>query len=112
MGVRARTIGGNKDKENDDDQGGDTWIFKEKSNQEKTKKSALKNGDSEKKPAQPKENDNHARQNVRVSGGATEVECVAGLVVTRTQAKKTDEVHLLKVKDALSDVDKSTIENL
>ena len=46
-GVRARTNGGNKDKENADDQGGDipAWM----SSQEKT----------EKKPDQPKENDDH-----------------------------------------------------
>ena len=42
--VRARTSGGNKDKDNDGDQGEDipTWMFKKKSNQEKTKKSAQK----------------------------------------------------------------------
>ena len=39
-GLRAMTSGGNKDKDNDDDQGGDipAWMFK-KSNQEKTEKS-------------------------------------------------------------------------
>ena len=63
-GVRARTSGGKKDKDNDDDQGGDipAWMFK-RSNQ-KTEKSALKKRDSKKKLAQPKEND--------------EEECVAG----------------------------------
>ena len=51
-GVRARTSRGNKDKDNDDDQGGDipAWMFK-RSNQ-KTEKSALKERDSKKKPAQ------------------------------------------------------------
>ena len=56
-GVRARTSGGNKDKDNDDNQGGDipAWMFN-RSNQ-KTEKSAPKKRDSKKKPAQPKEND-------------------------------------------------------
>ena len=38
--VRARTTGGSKDKDNNDDQGGDipAWMF-EKSDQEKTEKS-------------------------------------------------------------------------
>ena len=46
-GVRGRTSLGNKDKDNDDDQGGDipAWMFK-KSNQEKTEKSAPKKRDS------------------------------------------------------------------
>ena len=39
-------------------------------------------------------------------------ECVAGPVVTNAQAKKSDKVHLLKLKEAMSSVDKSTIENL
>ena len=55
-GVRARNSGGNKDKDNDDDQGLDipAWMFK-KFNQEKTKKSALKKRDSEEtSPAQGK----------------------------------------------------------
>ena len=80
-GVRGRTSGGNKDKDNDDDQGGDipAWMFK-KSNQEKTEKNAPK-----KKAAQPKENDDHARQNVKVKEGTTEEEYmyVAGPVVMR-----------------------------
>ena len=65
-GVRARTSGGSKDKDNDDNQGGDipAWMFR-RSNQ-KTEKSAPKERDSKKKPAQPKENDDHARRNVKV----------------------------------------------
>ena len=65
-GVRARTSGGNKDKDNDDNQGGDipAWMFK-RSNQ-KTEKSAPKERDSNKKLAQPKENDDRARGNVKV----------------------------------------------
>ena len=108
-GVRARTSEGNKDRDNDDDQGGDmpTWIFQEKSNQEETKMS-----DSKKKPAQPKENDNRARQNTKVKEGATEEECVAGPVVMRAKAKKSDKAHPLKFKEAMSSVDKSTIEDL
>ena len=111
-GVRARTSGGNKDKDNDDNQGGDipAWMFR-RSNQ-KTEKSAPKERDSKKKPAQPKEIDDRARRNVKVKEGATEEKCVAGPVVTRAQAKKSDKVHPLKVKEAMSSVDKSTIENL
>ena len=111
-GVRARTSGGNKDKDDDDNQGGDipAWMFR-RSNQ-KTEKSAPKKRDSKKKPAQPKENDDRARWNVKVKEGATEEKCVAGPVVTRAQGKKSDKVHPLKVKEAMSNVDKSTIENL
>ena len=111
-GVRARTSGGNKDKDNDDNQGGDipAWMFR-RSNQ-KTEKSAPKERDSKKKPAQPKENDDRARRNVKVKVCATEEKCFAGPVVTRAQAKKSDKVHPLKVKEAMSSVDKSTIENL
>ena len=111
-GVRARTSGGNKDKDNDDNQGGDipAWMFR-RSNQ-KTEKSTPKERDSKKKPAQPKENDDRAKRNVKVKEGATEEKCVAGPVVTRAQAKKSDKVHPLKVKEAMTSVDKSTIENL
>ena len=41
---------------------------------------------------------------MKVKEGATEEKCVAGSVVTRAQAKKSD-------KEAMSSVDKSTIEN-
>ena len=60
------------------------------SNQEKTEKSALKNPkkrDSKKKPAQPKENDDCARRNMKVKEGTTEEDCGAGPVVTSAQAK-------------------------
>ena len=109
-GVRAS--GGNKDKANDDNQGGDipAWMFK--SSNQKTDKSAPKERDSKKKPAQPKENDDHARRNVKFKEGATEEKCVAGPVVTRAQARKSNKVHPLKVKEAMSSVDKSTIEDL
>ena len=76
-----------------------------KSNQEKTEKSAPKKRDSKKKPARPKENDYHARRNMKVR------ECVTRPVMTRAQSK-SDKVHPLKVKEAMSSVDKSTIENL
>ena len=101
-GVRAMTSGGNKDKDNDDNQGGDipAWMFK-RSNQ-KTKKSAPKERDSKKKLAQHKENDDRVRRNVEVKEGATEEECVARPVVTQAQAKKSDKVHPLKVKEAMS----------
>ena len=81
LGVRARTSGGNKDKDNDDDQGGDipAWIFR-KSIQEKTKKNALKKRDSKKKPAQPKETDDKARRYIKVKEGATEEEYAGGPV--------------------------------
>ena len=102
-GVRARTSGGNKDKDNDE--------IMTRSNQ-KTEKCAPKERDSKKKPAQPKENYDHARRNIKVKEGATERECVAGPVVTRAQAKKSDKVHPLKVKEAMPRVDKLTIENL
>ena len=82
-----------------------------RSNQ-KTEKSAPKERDSKKKPAQPKEIDDHARRNMKVKEGATEEKSVAGPVVTRAQAKKSDKVHPLKVKEAMSSVDKSIIENL
>ena len=105
-GVTARTSGGNKDKQNDDDQGGDipAWMFK-KSTREKTEKSAPKKRDSKRKLAQPKINDDHARWNVKVKEGATEEDCVAGRGVMRAQAKKSDEVHPFKVKEAMSSVD-------
>ena len=98
LGVRARTSGGNND--NDDDQGGDmpSCIFKEKSNREETKMSPLRKGDSEKKTVQPKGNDKRARRDVKVKGSTTEEVCVAGPVVTRAQAKKSEKIHLLKVK--------------
>ena len=81
----------------------------EKSNLEKTEKSAPEKRDSKKKPAHPEENDDCTRQNMKVKEGATEEECVAGPVVTRAQAKKSDKVHPLKVKEAMSSVDKLTI---
>ena len=42
----------------------------------------------------------------------TEGKCVAGPVLTRAQAKKSDKIHSLKVKEAMSSVDKTTIEDL
>ena len=65
--VRARSSGGDKDSYNDDDQGGDipAGMFK-RSKQEKTEESALKKRDSKKRPAQPKENDDRARRNVKI----------------------------------------------
>ena len=78
---------------------------------QKTEKSAPKERDSKKKPAQPKENDNRARRNMKVKEGATEEKCVAGPVITRAQVKKSYKVLPLKVKEAMSSVDKLTIEN-
>ena len=92
---RLRTSGGNKDKDNDDNQIGDihvpAWMFR-KSNQ-KIEKSAPKERDYKKKQAQPKENDDHARWNVKINEGATEEECVAGPVVMRAQAKKSSPIE-------------------
>ena len=41
-----------------------------------------------------------------------EGKCVAVQVLTRPQAKKTDKTHPIKIKEAVSSVDKSTIEDL
>ena len=43
---------------------------------------------------------------------ATRQECVAGPVLTRAQAKNTEKIHPLKVKEDMSNVDKSAIEDL
>ena len=82
-------------------------MFKEESKRGETKK-----GDSKKKPAQLKKNDNHATQDVKVEEGTTEGKSVAGQVLTRAQAKKSDKIHPLKVKEAMSSIDKSNIERL
>ena len=86
------TSGGNNN--DDDNQGGDmpSWMFKEESNRGKIKKR-----DWKKKPAQLKKNDYHATQDVKVQEGTTEGKCVAGPVLTRAQAKKSDKIHPLKV---------------
>ena len=57
-------------------------------------------------------NDGGERRSLKVKEGATEEKGVAGPVVTRVQAKKSDKVHPLMVKEAMSSVDKSTVENL
>ena len=103
--ARARTSGGNNN--DDDNQGGDmpSWMFKEEFNRGKTK-----NRDS--KPAQIKRDDNGATEDIKVQGGTTEGKCVAGPVLTRAQAKKSDKIHPLKVKEVMSSVDKTTIEDL
>ena len=49
---------------------------------------------------------------MKVKDGATEKECVAGPAVTRAQPKKSVKLHLLKVKESMSSVDKLIIENL
>ena len=82
-------------------------MFKEESNRGKTK-----NKDSKKKSDQIKKNDNRATQDVKVQEGITEGKCVAGLVPTRAQAKKSDKIHPFKVKEAMSSVDRSIIEDL
>ena len=41
-----------------------------------------------------------------------EGKCVAGPILTRAQVKKSGKIHPLKVKEALSSMNKSTIEYL
>ena len=79
-------------------------MFKE-SNRGKTK-----NRNSKKKPAQIKKNDHRAIKDVQE--GTTEAKCVAGPGLTRAQAKKSDKIHPLRVKEAMSSVNKTTIEDL
>ena len=50
-------------------------------------------------------------QDVKVKG-TTEGKCVAGPVLTMDHAKKSDKVHPLQVKEAISNVNKPTIEDL
>ena len=92
--ARARTSEGNNNDADNQDGDMPSWMFKEKSNRGKTK-----NRDSKKKPAQIKKNDNHATQDVSVQEGTTEEKCVAGPVLTNAQAKKSDKIHPLKVKE-------------
>ena len=68
--------------------------------------------DSKKKPAQIKKNDNCATPDVKVQEGTTEEKCVTGPVLTRAQVKKSNKFHWLKVKEAMSSVDKTTIKDL
>ena len=106
-GARARTSGDNN---NDDDNkccDMPSWMFKEESNRRE-----IRNRDSKKKPAQIKKNDNHVTQDVKVQEGTMECKCVAGPVLMRAQAKKSYKIHPLKVNEAMSCVDKSTIEDL
>ena len=84
-------------------------MFKEESNRGKTN-----NRDSKKKPALMKRNHtcNHATENIKAKEDTTEGKRVAGPVLTRAQVKKSDKNHPLKVKEAMSSVDKTTIEDL
>ena len=82
------------------------WMFKEESSREETKKRVAK-----KKPAQLEKNGNHGTQDVKVQESTTTRKCVAGPVLIKAQAKN-DKIHLLKVKEAMSSVDKSAIEDL
>ena len=83
-----------------------SWMFKEESNRGKTKKGAWK------KPSQLTKNDHHATQDVKDQEGTMEGTCVAGPCLTRAQGKKTDKIHPLKVIEAISSIDKTTIEDL
>ena len=51
-------------------------------------------------------------QDFKVQESTTEGKCVAGPCLMTAQAKKTDKIHSLKVKEAMSSVEKSTIEDL
>ena len=82
-----------------------SWMLE--SNRGKTK-----NRDSKKKPAQFKKNDNHATEDFKVLEETREGKRVAGPGLTRAQAKKRDKNHPLKVKEAMSSVNKTTIEDL
>ena len=101
------TSGGNND--DVDNHGGDmpSWMFKEESNRGKTK-----NRNSKKKPSQIKKNDNRATEDIKVLEETTEGKCVAGPVLTSAQAKKSDKNHPLKVKEAMSSVNKTTTKDL
>ena len=101
--AQARTSRGNNDY--NDNQGGDmpSWMFREESNRGKTK-----NGDSKRKPAQIKKNDNRATEDIKVQEDTTEGKCVAGLLLTRAQAKKKSD----KIHQAMSSVDKTSMEDL
>ena len=72
-------------------------MFKAESNREETKKN---------------DNGYHAMQDVKVQEGTMEVKCVAGLCLTRAQAKKSDKILPLKVKEPMSSVNKFAIEDL
>ena len=61
---------------------------------------------------QLKKNDNLATQDVKVQEGTTEEKFVVGPVLTRSQMKENDKIYPLKVKEAMSSSDKSTIEDL
>ena len=105
--ARAWTSPGNN--KDDDNQGGHmpSWMFKEESNRGK-----IKNRDPKKKPAQIKKNDNCAADDIKVQEDTTEGKCVAGTVLTRAQVKKSDKIHPLKVKEVMSNVNKTAIEDL
>ena len=70
----------------------------------------MKNRDSKNKPAQIKKNDNCATEHIKVLQGTTEGKCVDGQVLTRNPATDSDKIHPLKVKEAMSSVDKTMIE--
>ena len=53
--------------------------------------------EEEASPAQLKKNDNHSSQK-----GTREGKCVAAPVLKRAQTKKSDKIHPLKVKEAMS----------
>ena len=94
--VHARTSAGNNN--DDDNQGGDmpSWMFKDEPNRKLRMESQRRNQPSSRKMI---------KQDVKVQEGTMEGKCVAGPVLTIDQAKKSDKVHPLKVKEAMSSVD-------
>ena len=48
-----------------------------------------------------KKNYNRATEDIKVQEDTTEGKCVAGPVLTRAQAKKSDKIHPLKVTEAM-----------
>ena len=101
---KAEDQRGARNNNDDDNQGGNmpSWMFKEESNRKETK-----NRDS-KKPAQLKKNDNNATQDVKVQD-RRKLFCWTSFKEAST--KKSGKIHLLKIKEAMSSVDKPSIED-
>ena len=87
-------------------------MFKKESNREETKSTTPVKGDSKKKQAQPKKNDNHATQDIKGLEGVTEEKFVAGPVLMGVKVRKSDIFLTLKVKESMSNVNTSIIEDL
>ena len=84
QGVRTRISGGNKDKDNDDDQGGDipAWMFKKLSLTRRGLRRVLQRRKTlRRNQPSPRKIMTMLDGMLRVKEGATEEECVAGLAV-------------------------------